>query len=140
GSEGFNALKKQISQTPISEGGTLFLDRSKLYNAEFQYNFRKLIPFMDVIAGVNWRLYSLNSKNTLFPDLDKPINVKEYSGYLSLGKRLVDDRLTLNTSFRLDKNTLFGKPKLTSRASAVFQTAYQNYLRFSYQKIGRAHV
>lgn len=133
GSEGFNALKKQISQTPISEGGTLFLDRSKLYNAEFQYNFRKLIPFMDVIAGVNWRLYSLNSKNTLFPDLDKPINVKEYSGYLSLGKRLVDDRLTLNTSFRLDKNTLFGKPKLTSRASAVFQTAYQNYLRFSYQ-------
>ena len=59
--------------------------------------------------------------------------MNEYSGYLSLGKRLLEDRLTLNTSFRLDKNTLFGDPKLTSRASAVLQTAVQNYLRFSYQ-------
>ncbi|MVZ63423.1 TonB-dependent receptor [Sphingobacterium humi] len=133
GSAEFNELKKQISQTPISEGGTLFLDRSKLYNTEFQYNFRNLIPFLDVIAGLNWRLYNLDSKNTLFPDKEKPIRVNEYSGYLSLGKRLLEDRLTLNTSFRLDKNTLFGDPKLTSRASAVLQTAVQNYLRFSYQ-------
>ncbi|GGE11079.1 TonB-dependent receptor [Sphingobacterium cellulitidis] len=133
GTPEFNELKKKISQTPISEGGTLFLDRSKLYNTEFQYNFRKLITFMDVIAGVNWRIYNLDSKNTLFPDKDKPINVNEYSGYLSLGKRLLEERLNLNTSFRLDKNTLFGKPKLTSRASAVFRTANQNYLRFSYQ-------
>lgn len=133
GSEGFNALKDKISQTPISEGGTLFLDRSSLYNTEFQYNFNKLIPFMDVIAGVNWRLYNLNSKNTLFPDKDKPIKVNEYSAYIQLGKRLLEEKLTLNTSFRYDKNSLFGKPKVTSRASAVYQMMPQNYWRFSYQ-------
>lgn len=133
GSELFNRLKDSISQTPIPEGGTLFRDRSKLYNAEAQYNFRDLISFIDLIAGVNWRLYSLNSKNTLFPDENKPINVKEYSAYVQLGKKLLEDRLHLNTSFRFDKNTLFADPKITSRASIVYNLVQQNYLRFSYQ-------
>jgi len=133
GSPEFLALKKKISNTPISEGGTLFLDRSKLYNAEAQYNFTDVVKFMSVIAGVNWRLYSLNSKNTLFPDKDKPINVKEYSAYVQLAKKLAEDRLSLSTSFRYDKNTLFSSPKVTSRASAVYEPVKENFIRFSYQ-------
>ncbi len=66
GSNQFNHLKDSISSTPITSGGTEFLDRSKMYNAEFQYNFSKLIPFINVIAGANYRLYHLNSKGTLF--------------------------------------------------------------------------
>ncbi|TKC06985.1 TonB-dependent receptor [Pedobacter frigoris] len=133
GSPRFNQLKDSITNTPISEGGTLFLDRSKLYNAEAQYNFSDMVKFMSVIAGVNWRLYSLNSKNTLFPDKDKPINVKEYSAYVQLGKRLAADKLNLNASFRYDKNTLFSSPKVTSRASAVYEPVKENFIRFSYQ-------
>lgn len=133
GSPLFNRLKDSISNTPISEGGTLFLDRSKLYNAEAQYNFSDLVKFMQVIAGVNWRLYSLNSKNTLFPDKDKPIHVNEYSTYLQLTKKLMEERLNIATSFRYDKNTLFAQPRLTSRASLVYELQRQHYLRFSYQ-------
>ncbi|MBB6131531.1 TonB-dependent receptor [Mucilaginibacter lappiensis] len=133
GSAEFNVLKNKISSTPVPEGGTLFLDRSKLYNAEGQYNFSDLVKFMSVIAGVNWRLYSLNSQNTLFPDKDGPINVKEYSAYVQFGKKLDDDKLNLNASFRYDKNTLFSSPKITSRASAVYEVFTDNFLRFSYQ-------
>ncbi|WP_316793637.1 TonB-dependent receptor [Pedobacter frigoris] len=133
GSPRFNQLKDSITNTPISEGGTLFLDRSKLYNAEAQYNFSDMVKFMSVIAGVNWRLYSLNSKNTLFPDKDKPINVKEYSAYVQLAKRLAEDKLNLSASFRYDKNTLFSSPKVTSRASAVYEPVKENFIRFSYQ-------
>ncbi len=133
GSPLFNRLKDSISNTPISEGGTLFLDRSKLYNAEAQYNFSDLVKFIQVIAGVNWRLYSLNSKNTLFPDKDKPIHVNEYSTYLQLAKKLMEERLNIATSFRYDKNTLFAQPRLTSRASLVYELQRQHYLRFSYQ-------
>ncbi|SMD06283.1 TonB-dependent receptor [Pedobacter nyackensis] len=133
GSPEFNALKEKISNTPISEGGTLFLDRSKLYNAEAQYNFTDLVKFMSVIGGVNWRLYSLNSKNTLFPDKGKPINVKEYSAYVQLAKKVAADQLSLSTSFRYDKNTLFASPKVTSRASAVYEFIKENFIRFSYQ-------
>lgn len=133
GSTSFNQLKNTISQTPIPMGGTLFLDRSKLYNSEFQYNFSHLIKFAEVIVGVNWRLYNLNSKGTLFPDGDKPIKVNEYSGYAQISKRLMNDRLRLAASFRADKNTLFEKPRVTSRLSSVFKVAKENYIRFSYQ-------
>lgn len=133
GSATFNELKNAISKTPITEGGTLFLDRSKLYNSEFQYNFSHLIKFAELIAGVNWRLYNLNSKGTLFPDGDGPIKVNEYSAYAQLSKRLIQDRLRLAASFRYDKNTLFKDPKVTTRLSAVFEVAKENFIRFSYQ-------
>lgn len=133
GSALFNHLKDSISARPIPEGGTLFLDRSKLYNTEFQYNFSNVIKFVNVIAGVNWRLYSLNSKNTLFPDEGKPIDVNEYSAYIQISKKFIQNKLSLAASFRDDKNTLFITPKITSRASAVYEVAPENYIRFSYQ-------
>jgi len=133
GSAEFNGYKDQISKTPITEGGTLFLDRSKLYNFAFQYNFSDMITWAEIIAGVNYRIYNLNSKGTLFPDEDGPINMYEYSGYAQIIKRLMDEKLALTGSIRLDKNTLFSGTKPTSRLSAVFEIANQNYLRFSYQ-------
>jgi hypothetical protein len=133
GSSAFNNFKNIITNKPVSEGGTLFLDRSKLYNAETQYNFSDIVKFMNVIAGFNWRLYSLNSKNTLFPDINKPINVNEYSAYVQLSKKLADDKLNLATSFRYDKNTLFSSPEVTSRASIVYEPVKENFIRFSYQ-------
>jgi hypothetical protein len=133
GSSLFNHLKDSITNTPIDKGGTLFLDRSKLYNSEFQYNFSDQVKFMTLIAGVNWRLYSLNSKNTLFPDEGKPIDVNEYSAYLQMSKKLINNNLDLSASFRYDKNTLFSSPKVTSRASAVYKAGTGSYIRFSYQ-------
>jgi outer membrane cobalamin receptor len=133
GSAQFVHLKDSISSTPITQGGTKFLDKSKLYNAEFQYNFSHLIHFVDVIAGLNYRLYHLNSKGTLFPDDSGPIDVKEYSAYLQVSKKLLANRLNLSASFREDKNSLFTDPKLTSRLSAVYEVARDHYIRFSYQ-------
>ncbi len=133
GSAQFNRLKDSISSTPITSGGTEFLDRSKLYNAEFQYNFSQMIPFMSVIAGANYRLYHLNSKGTLFADGDGPINVNEYSAYVQLAKKLIDNKLTLSASGRYDKNTLFTQPRFTTRVSAVYELMKENYIRFSYQ-------
>ena len=133
GSAQFNHLKDSISNTPITSGGTQFLDRSKLYNAEFQYNFSQLIPFMSVIAGANYRLYHLNSKGTLFADGDGPINVNEYSAYVQLSKKLLDNKLTLSASGRYDKNTLFTQPRFTTRFSAVYEVMKENYIRISYQ-------
>jgi hypothetical protein len=133
GSALFNHLKDSISQRPITLGGTLFLDRSKLYNTAFQYNFSDVVKFAELIVGVNWRLYNLNSKGTLFPDEAKPIHVNEYSAYAQLVKHLMNDRWVLSGSLRLDKNTLFTDPKTTTRATSVFKIAEQNYIRFSYQ-------
>ncbi len=133
GSAYFNRLKDSIANRPISDGGTLFLDRSKLYNAEAQYNFSEALKFMNLIAGVNYRMYRLNSKNTLFPDNNKPINVNEWSAYVQASKKLIQEKLNLSASFRLDKNSLFSDPRVTSRLSSVFELNQNNYFRFSYQ-------
>src|SRR5690606_13084740 len=53
GSEGVHALKKQISQTPISGGVTLFWDPTKLYTAKIQHNVTDMIPLTAVFTGVN---------------------------------------------------------------------------------------
>lgn len=129
----FNHLKDSISSKPITEGGTLFLDRSKLYNGAFQYNFSDQISWAEIIAGVNYRLYDLNSKGTLFPDEDGPIKVHEYSAYAQLIKRLLNDKLALTGSIRLDNNSLFSATKPTTRLSSVLEVASENYLRFSFQ-------
>lgn len=133
GSAAFNRLKDSIAGLPTSLGGTLFLDRSRLYNTEFQYNFTKLIPWMELIAGLNYRLYRLDSKGTLFPDKNGPIDVAEYSAYAHLSKKLIGNKLKLGAAFRYDKNTLFDKPRITTRASAVQEIAKEHFLRFSYQ-------
>jgi outer membrane receptor for ferrienterochelin and colicin len=130
----FNELKDSVSRRPITEGGTLFQDRSKLYNAAFQYNFSDVIKWAEVIAGVNYRIYDLNSKGTLFPDDENgPIRVNEYSAYGQIIKRLAQEKLTLTGSIRLDKNSLFSDAKPTTRLSSVFQVAPENYIRVSYQ-------
>jgi hypothetical protein len=129
----FKHLKDSISQRPITEGGTLFLDRSKLYNTAFQYNFSDIVKWAEIIAGVNYRVYDLNSQGTLFPDETSPISVKEYSGYAQIIKRILNEKLTLTGSLRLDKNSLFADPKPTTRLSSVVEVAKENYLRFSYQ-------
>ncbi|SHH18021.1 TonB-dependent Receptor Plug Domain [Chryseolinea serpens] len=133
GSAQFNHLKDSVSQRPITEGGTLFLDRSKLYNVAFQYNFSDVVKWAEIIAGVNYRMYDLNSKGTLFPDETKPIHVNEYSAYAQVIKRLIHDRLALTGSVRWDKNSLFANAKPTTRVSSVFELFDQNYLRFSFQ-------
>jgi hypothetical protein len=47
-----------------------------------------------------------------------PIRVHEYSGYAQIIKRLMEERLALTGSIRLDKNSLFTEAKPTT-ASVV---------------------
>jgi hypothetical protein len=133
GSSRFLHLKDSIANIPTSKGGTLFTDRSRLFNAEAQYNFTHLVKFAELIAGINYRRYRLDSKGTLFPDNDSPIDVAEYSAYAHLTKKVIHEKLSLSAAFRYDKNTLFAKPRITTRVSAVLEVNKESFIRFSYQ-------
>lgn len=133
GSPLFLHLKDSISGIPTSKGGTLFTDKSRLFNTEVQYNFTHLLKVAEVIAGLNYRLYRLDSKGTLFPDTESPIDVAEYSAYLHVTKKVIHDKLSLAAAIRYDKNTLFAKPRTTTRASAVAEVNKESFIRFSYQ-------
>ncbi|HTN05162.1 TonB-dependent receptor [Agriterribacter sp.] len=131
GSVQFKQLFNQVRSTPIPAGG-LFLDRSDLWMTEGQYNFKDVIPFIELVVGASWKQYILNSKGTLFIDYDGPIAINEYGAYGQLTKKLMKDRLTLSVSGRYDKNDNF-KGRFTPRASAVVKLADDHNVRLSYQ-------
>ena len=131
GSAQFKQLFDQVRSTPIPAGG-LFLDRSDLWMTEGQYNFKDVIPFIELVVGGSWKEYILNSQGTLFIDYDGPIKINEYGAYGQLTKKLINDRLTLSVSGRYDKNDNF-KGRFTPRATALVKLAQDHNVRLSYQ-------
>ncbi len=133
GTAAFNALWDSIRLKPIYQNGGLFLDKSSLYVAEGQYNLSSMLNnVIEALVGGNWRLYHLNSENTLFHEDDGPININELGAYLQLGKEIIKDRLKLTASGRYDKNEFF-KGKFTPRFTALIKPAADHNIRLSYQ-------
>ncbi|GGZ31753.1 membrane protein [Echinicola pacifica] len=112
--------------------GSLFNDRSRMYMAEGQYNFKNEIDFLDLQVGASYRLYELNSQGTIFADVDgNEISISEFGAFTQGSKTVMDDRLKLMASLRYDKNENF-KGQVNPRIAAVF-TQGQSNIRLSYQ-------
>ncbi len=133
---GNSSLFQSIARKPISQGGGLFLDRSRLKVFDGQYNFTEDLGLSktntDWLVGVSAKQYVLNSEGTLFADTAGVIKINEFGAYTQISQRLFNDILKLTVSGRYDKNTNF-KGRFTPRASAVIKLAKDHNLRFSYQ-------
>ncbi len=136
GSAEFNNAFDSSTKTAISNGGSQFADKSSLYQFEGQYNFSQLIKVVDILAGASYRLYHLNSNNTIFYEPDGPIDINEYGAYVQLQKELFNDILKLTASGRYDKNENF-KGRFTPRITASIKVAKDNNIRLSYQQAYR---
>ena len=136
-SDGFKNLAKQMRDTPISEGGAKFLDKSDLYHAEGFYNFSKVInpEVVQVVAGMNVRRYALQSQGTLFAlqDNGDEFNIDEWGAFAQFSKQMMEGNLDLSASFRYDKNEYFDG-QLSPRASAIFTIAENHNIRASFQR------
>lgn len=135
GTQAFNDAVLKIRTTPIVKGGALFTDKTDLYSSEGQLNISDALNFSNVVemlGGVQWKEYVLNSQGTIFADTAGRIKINEVGGYLQLKKRLLNDVLTLTASVREDKQTNF-KGRWTPRFTAVIKVAKDNFLRMSYQ-------
>ncbi len=137
---GNNEVFKKVANTPISQGGGLFLDKSRLNVFEGQYNLSDDLGLSktgtDLLIGMSARQYQLNSQGTLFADTTGSIKINELGAYAQLSQKLFNDILKLTVSGRYDKNTNF-KGRFTPRASAVVKLAKDHNLRFSYQQAYR---
>lgn len=137
---GANPLFKKVATTPISQGGGLFLDRSRLNVFEGQYNLSDDLGLTksgtDFLIGGSLRQYILNSQGTLFADTAGNIKINEVGAYAQLSQKMLNDVLKLTVSGRYDKNTNFAG-HFTPRASAVVKLAKDHNLRFSYQEAYR---
>jgi outer membrane receptor protein involved in Fe transport len=146
GTPAFDAALRAARSTPIKNGGGLFLDKSDLWSAEGQLNLSDALNFSDkleVMVGVQWKQWVMNSQGTLFADNTDSIgytkvpfrgNVKvnETGGYMQIRKKLLNDVLTLTGAIRYDKQTNFDG-RWTPRVTAVIKVAKDNNIRLSFQ-------
>jgi len=134
GSKGFNDAFNKVISDPNLATGAKFVDDTRLYHVDANYNFVHLIEFADIQAGGSWRQYSLNSSGTIFTDYNGVINYSEIGAYLQLQKKFADDRLKFTGSLRYDKAKNFDG-HFSPRISFVYfaDKAKNHNFRVSYQ-------
>ena len=134
GTPEFNELfNKTISDGDLNTGSK-FVDKSKIYHSDINYNFKDKISFAEIQLGGSGRVYSLNSSGTIFTDADGPINYNEFGAYVQGQKWLVEEKLKLTASVRYDKAQNFDG-FFSPRVSFVYNAdeAKKHNFRISYQ-------
>jgi len=134
GTQAFNDAFQKVVADPDLTTGAKFVDNTKIYHVDANYNFNELIEFADIQLGGSWRQYSLNSSGSIFTDYDGPIKYEEYGAYGQLQKKFADERFKFTGSIRFDKAKNFDA-HLSPRLSLIYTAgAKRNHnLRVSYQ-------
>ena len=135
GTAAFTERFNKVISDPDLITGSKFLDNTKMYVGEGNYNFARLLDDkVDLQVGGSYRQYSLNTSGTIFTDYDGPIDYNEYGAYVQASKKFSDDRLKLTASLRYDKNEFFDG-NVSPRASIVYSAGdrKQHNFRASFQ-------
>ena len=134
GSADFNDALASVIQDPNLQTGAKFIDHSKLYHGDVNYNFKNEIKFAEIQIGGSVREYKMNSEGTIFTDYDGPIRYDEYGAYAQLVKKFVSDRLKFTGSVRYDKSENF-KGFFSPRVAFVYSAGANKLhnFRVSYQ-------
>lgn len=139
GSAEFNQLVEDVRNDYFQRdpAGAKFIDNSRLYHGEFNYNLAEQITFAEIQIGGNFRRYSLFSDGTIFnedpengEDFQR-INIDEFGLYTQLSKTFAE-ALKLTGSLRYDKNENF-EGRVTPRVSAVYTFNETHNIRASFQ-------
>jgi outer membrane receptor protein involved in Fe transport len=134
GSAKFNQALKTVIDNPDLTQGAKFIDHSKLYHSDVNYNFKDIVKFAEIQVGGSWRKYIMDSEGTIFTDYDGPIDYREYGAYTQLTKKFLDDRLKFTGSIRYDKSQNFDG-NVSPRVSFVYSAGASKVhnFRISYQ-------
>ena len=135
GSPEFESALASVSDDPNLTTGSKFKDKSKLYHADVNYNFKDIIKVAEIQLGGSYRQYEMNSGGTIFTDYDGPIRYDEYGAYAQLQKKFMKEgRLKFTGSVRYDKSQNFDG-FYSPRVSFVYAAGdhKQHNFRASYQ-------
>ncbi len=151
GTERFDQKLDEIRGKRFTEGGSLFYDRSVLAHGMGEYRFKP--AFGEVIIGGNYRQYLPNSAGTIFRDTGNVvIKNHEFGVYTGLEKKLLQERMKMTATVRMDKNQNFNalfSPALsfvyTPVQDRTFRVSFSSAIRnptladqYLYYNVGRA--
>lgn len=142
GTAAFDSLFNSIRSRKFTEGGSLFYDKSALYNVQGEYKFKP--DWAEITIGANGRLYTPDTRGTIFSDTlqytygtnskgetiktdssYKKIENREFGIYVGVSKKVLEERLKLNATVRVDKNENFDA--LVSPAISGVYTMNENH-------------
>lgn len=134
GSQNFNNALEEVRKIPDFNRGAQFVDRSRMYHVEGQYDFTKHFKWVGLIAGGSMRVFELNSDGVVFGDTAGPIAIPEFGLYAQATKRFWEDKLKIMGSLRVDKAQDF-KAQISPRIAAVLSlgSRKQHNIRASFQ-------
>lgn len=118
GTSRFDSAFAAVTSRPLSQGGSLLVDRSALYHVhgEYKYNIKRF----EMTSGGNYRLYRPVSDGTIFSDTaGTRIFNSEFGLYTGAQIKFLDDKLRWNATVRVDKNQNFDYIS-TQSISAVY--------------------
>jgi iron complex outermembrane recepter protein len=150
GSQAFNTIRDNLANTLTTGtvstpngnlGGTRAVDNSSMAHAEGMYNFKKFLPAaLEVITGVSYRLYSMETQGTIFPKTKtgEEFKISEVGAYMQ-GSYLIGSPEGISfkpiVAVRYDKNQYFNGG-FTPRLSGVLSIGEHNF-RGSWQSAFR---
>lgn len=147
GINNWDHLNAGIAGAP-STGGAWMLQKSRMYHADAQYDFENRIKFLQLLVGADARIYEVIPDGNNFVDFSRPVaerniplkdgsfgkNVyyKKFGAFAQVTKTMLDDKLKIVSSLRMDYNPEFS-PKLNPRIALVYTVSQKHNFRASFQ-------
>jgi len=142
GTKAFDSVRNQIIHTNNWDtvGAALIL-KSAFVHTEGQYDFSRIIPWVQILVGGNYRNYIVtpDGNNYVNPasfidpkEGNKDFNYYSYGGFIQATKNLFNEKLRISASVRVDKSEYFD-PKVNPRISIVYSPQQQHNFRASFQ-------
>lgn len=130
GTARFDSALTAITEDTLGAGGTRLIDFSALYHVHGEYKFTP--DFMNIVVGANYRMYRPESHGTIFSDTgDVPITNQEIGAYVGVEKKILNDKIKLNLTSRIDKNENFDYV-VSPAASIVYSYRKNHIVRLSF--------
>ncbi len=133
GSDLFKSYSNEIIYNRNPNVGAAFLDNSKSYSANIEYELPASTEIFGFKLGSSFRFYDVESEGTIFPDTaGNDITNYEYGVYFTNSSKLLDENLNLDIGIRLDKNENFDV-KLSPSIAVNYNLNDSHYFKLSYQ-------
>jgi len=142
GTPAFDSVRNKIIHTNNWDTvGAQMLLKSKFVHLEGQYDWSRIIPFVQVLTGFNYRNYTVtpDGNNYVNPNAyadpkqsGKNFSYYTYGAFIQLTKQLLDEKLKVTGSVRVDKTDYFD-PKYNPRVALVYSPVQQHNFRISFQ-------
>lgn len=131
----FNSKLDELIHINNWDKGAQLILKNKLLHLEGQYDFKT--RFADILVGADARNYFIlpDGNSFLNPDKDHPydqLNYYKVGGFAQATKKILNEKLKIVASVRLDKTEYFN-PKVNPRLAFVYTFAENHNVRFSIQ-------